>query len=141
MLKIIFKKLIFIPIASFIVSSLAFLVVNVTPGDPVEVIAGGIASEETKNEIRAELGLDKNLSGKVIAVLGLTFKAETDDMRDAPSLTILPSLIKNGAKIKAHDPEGIEQAQKLLPDVIDYFSDIYEAVDDSDAVSLITGWK
>ena len=62
MLKIIFKKLIFIPIASFIVSSLAFLVVNVTPGDPVEVIAGGIASEETKNEIRAELGLDKNLS-------------------------------------------------------------------------------
>ncbi len=85
--------------------------------------------------------LDKNLSGKVIAVLGLTFKAETDDMRDAPSLTILPSLIKNGAKIKAHDPEGIEQAQKLLPDVIDYFSDIYEAVDDADAVILMTEWN
>ena len=85
--------------------------------------------------------LDKNLSGKVIAVLGLTFKAETDDMRDAPSLTILPSLIKNGAKIKAHDPEGIEQARKLLPDVIDYFSDIYEAVDDADAVILMTEWN
>ena len=69
MLKIIFKKLIFIPIASFIVSSLAFLVVNVTPGDPVEVIAGGIASEETKNEIRAELGLDKNLSERYLSYL------------------------------------------------------------------------
>ena len=69
MLKIIFKKLIFIPIASFIVSSLAFLVVNVTPGDPVEVIAGGIASEETKNEIRAELGLDKNLQERYLSYL------------------------------------------------------------------------
>tara|TARA_B100001989_G_scaffold96058_1_gene66895 strand:+ start:1207 stop:2220 length:1014 start_codon:yes stop_codon:yes gene_type:complete len=69
LLKIIFKKLIFIPIASFIVSSLAFLVVNVTPGDPVEVIAGGIASEETKNEIREELGLDKNLSERYLSYL------------------------------------------------------------------------
>ena len=61
MLKIIFKKIIFIPIASFFVSSLAFIVVNLTPGDPVEVIAGGIASEETKQAIRVELGLDQNI--------------------------------------------------------------------------------
>tara|TARA_B110000444_G_scaffold61813_1_gene57816 strand:- start:1897 stop:2910 length:1014 start_codon:yes stop_codon:yes gene_type:complete len=61
LLKIIFKKLLFIPVASFFVSSLAFIVVNLTPGDPVQVIAGGIASEETKQEIRVELGLDKSI--------------------------------------------------------------------------------
>lgn len=69
MIKIIFKKLLFVPVASFIVSSLAFLVVNLTPGDPVEVIAGGIASEETKNEIRIELGLDKNLTERYLNYL------------------------------------------------------------------------
>jgi len=69
LLKIIFKKLLFVPIASFIVSSLAFLVVNLTPGDPVEVIAGGIASEETKNQIRIELGLDKGLTERYLNYL------------------------------------------------------------------------
>jgi ABC-type dipeptide/oligopeptide/nickel transport system permease component len=69
MFKIIIKKLLFIPLASFIVSSLAFLVVNITPGDPVEVIAGGVASEETKNEIRIELGLDKNLFERYVSYL------------------------------------------------------------------------
>lgn len=61
MLKIIFKKLIFIPIASFFVSSLAFIVVNLTPGDPVEVIAGGIASEETKQAIRVKVAFINTL--------------------------------------------------------------------------------
>lgn len=70
MLKIIFKKLIFIPIASFFVSSLAFVVVNLTPGDPVEVIAGGIASEETKQAIRVELGLDQNIYERYLDYLG-----------------------------------------------------------------------
>ena len=69
MLKIIFKKLIFIPIASFFVSSLAFIVVNLTPGDPVEVIAGGIATEETKQAIRVELGLDKSVTERYINYL------------------------------------------------------------------------
>ena len=70
MLKIIFKKLIFIPVASFFVSSLAFIVVNLTPGDPVEVIAGGIASEETKQAIRVELGLDQSIYERYINYLG-----------------------------------------------------------------------
>ena len=70
MLKIIFKKLIFIPIASFFVSSLAFIVVNLTPGDPVEVIAGGIASEETKQAIRVELGLDQSIYERYLDYLG-----------------------------------------------------------------------
>jgi len=70
LLKIIFKKLIFIPVASFFVSSLAFIVVNLTPGDPVEVIAGGIASEETKQAIRVELGLDQSIYERYINYLG-----------------------------------------------------------------------
>tara|TARA_X000001036_G_scaffold191837_1_gene180925 strand:- start:17690 stop:18703 length:1014 start_codon:yes stop_codon:yes gene_type:complete len=70
LLKIIFKKLIFIPIASFFVSSLAFIVVNLTPGDPVEVIAGGIASEETKQAIRVELGLDQSIYERYLDYLG-----------------------------------------------------------------------
>ena len=70
MLKIIFKKLIFIPVASFFVSSLAFIVVNLTPGDPVEVIAGGIASEETKQAIRVELGLDQSIYERYINYIG-----------------------------------------------------------------------
>ena len=70
MLKIIFKKLIFIPVASFFVSSLAFIVVNLTPGDPVEVIAGGIASEETKQAIRVELGLDQSIYERYLDYLG-----------------------------------------------------------------------
>ena len=85
--------------------------------------------------------LDGNLSGRLIAVLGLTFKPETDDMRDAPSLTILPALIDNGAKIRAHDPEGIKQAKQLLPDSIEYFSDIYQAADEADAIILMTEWN
>jgi ABC-type dipeptide/oligopeptide/nickel transport system permease component len=70
LLKIIFKKLIFIPVASFFVSSLAFIVVNLTPGDPVEVIAGGIASEETKQAIRVELGLDQSIYERYINYIG-----------------------------------------------------------------------
>tara|TARA_Y100000996_G_scaffold414801_1_gene406848 strand:- start:3032 stop:4348 length:1317 start_codon:yes stop_codon:yes gene_type:complete len=85
--------------------------------------------------------LDGSLLKKSIAVLGLTFKPETDDMRDAPSLTILPALIKNGAKIRAHDPEGMEQAEQLLPKEIEYFSDIYEMVTDADAIILMTEWN
>ncbi len=95
--------------------------------------------ERMIKKIRNSLGGDE--SGKVIAVFGLTFKPETDDMRDAPSLTILPPLIEAGAHVKAHDPEGTEQAQTLLPKSIEYFRDIFEAADGADAVILMTEWN
>tara|TARA_Y100000817_G_scaffold246409_1_gene198464 strand:+ start:1297 stop:2613 length:1317 start_codon:yes stop_codon:yes gene_type:complete len=95
--------------------------------------------ERMIKKIRNSLGGDE--SGKVIAVFGLTFKPETDDMRDAPSLTILPPLIEAGAHVKAHDPEGTEQAQTLLPKSIEYFPDIFEAADGADAVILMTEWN
>ena len=77
---------------------------------------------------------------KKIGVLGLTFKAETDDMRDAPSLSILPALLDKGANIIAHDPEGIEEAKKLLPNSLQYGESIEEVVKDADAIILMTEW-
>ena len=90
-------------------------------------------------KIRFALGGDE--SDKNIAVLGLTFKPETDDMRDSPSLSILPKLIDNGAKIRANDPQGMEEARHLLPNSVAYFEDIYETVEDTDAVVLLTEWN
>jgi len=90
-------------------------------------------------KIRNALG--GNESGKTITVLGLTFKPETDDMRDAPSLTILPKLIENGCKVNAHDPQGIDEAKSLLPSTVQYYNDIYVALNGADAVVLMTEWN
>lgn len=89
-------------------------------------------------KIRDALG--GSLAGKTIAALGLTFKPETDDMRDAPVLTILPALIAKGAVIKAHDPAGMEEAKRLMPDV-EYCSSPYQVCDGADAVCLFTEWN
>jgi UDPglucose 6-dehydrogenase len=78
---------------------------------------------------------------KTIAVLGLTFKPETDDMRDAPALAILPALIERGALIRAHDPQGMGEAEALLPNSVTYCDDIYEAMRGADAVILMTEWN
>lgn len=80
-------------------------------------------------------------AGKTIGVLGLTFKPETDDMRDSPALTILPALIEKGAKIRAHDPQGMREAAKLLPDSIVYVETPYEVFDGADGVVLMTEWN
>ena len=85
--------------------------------------------------------LGGSAADKTIAVLGLTFKPQTDDMRDAPALAILPALIDRGAIIKAHDPEGMEEAKKELPDAIQYMHSIDETIKDADAVVLMTEWN
>ena len=95
--------------------------------------------ERMVKKIRDSLGGSE--ADKIIAVLGLTFKPETDDTRDAPSLTILPPLLENGAHIKAHDPEGIEQARLLLPESIEYCSNIQQTIENADAVILMTEWN
>lgn len=79
--------------------------------------------------------------GKTVSFLGLTFKPETDDMRDAPALTIIPALINNGARIKAVDPEGVEEAKKHLPDSVEYCDNLYSACEGADAVVLLTEWN
>ncbi len=90
-------------------------------------------------KIRDMLGGD--VAGKTIAVLGLTFKPETDDMREAPAITILPALVEKGATLRAHDPQGMDEAKKYLPREIVYSANAYEACDGADAVVLLTEWN
>jgi len=85
--------------------------------------------------------LDGSEAGKTIAFLGLTFKPETDDMRDAPAITIIPALLEKGARIKAHDPQGMAEARKYLPQGIEYAQDAYETCKNADAVVLMTEWN
>lgn len=80
-------------------------------------------------------------AGLTLGVLGLTFKPETDDMRDAPALSILPPLIEKGARIKAHDPQGIHEARGMLPATVEYCEDPYAVFDGADAVVLMTEWN
>jgi len=90
-------------------------------------------------KIRQALGGSE--SGKIIAVLGLTFKPETDDMREAPSLAILPPLVEGGAVIRAHDPHGMEEAKPLLPEALTYCTGVDQAISGADAVVLMTEWN
>lgn len=84
---------------------------------------------------------EDNLKGKTIAVLGLSFKPNTDDMREAPSVEIISDLLKSGAHIRAYDPVAIENAKKVLPSGITYSKDAYEAVEGADGVAIITEWN
>ena len=81
-----------------------------------------------------------SVQGKTIAVLGLTFKPNTDDMREAPSLDIVPALQAAGAKLRAYDPAGQEEAKKLLEDVV-WCEGAYETLEGADAVVIITEWN
>ena len=90
-------------------------------------------------KIREALGGSE--AGRTIGVLGLTFKPETDDMRDAPALSILPPLMEKGARIVAHDPQGQHEAETLLPPGVQYTGDPYEVFREADAVVLLTEWN
>ncbi|MBH5371978.1 UDP-glucose dehydrogenase family protein, partial [Bradyrhizobium glycinis] len=83
--------------------------------------------------------LGGNLRGKTVAVLGLTFKPDTDDMRDAPSIPLVTGLIDMGAKVKAFDPVGMEQAKGELPDIA-YCEDAYACAQGADALVIVTEW-
>jgi UDPglucose 6-dehydrogenase len=80
------------------------------------------------------------VQGKTVAVLGVTFKPNTDDMRDSPSLDIIPALQAAGAKVKAYDPEGMHEAQKLLPNVI-WGQNTMDAVNGADGIVILTEWN
>ncbi|PWG01825.1 UDP-glucose dehydrogenase family protein [Sphingosinicella humi] len=83
--------------------------------------------------------LNGGARGKTIALLGLTFKPNTDDMRDAPSIAIVQALHDAGAKVRGYDPEGVEQARPLMPDV-EFCASPYEAAEGADAIVLVTEW-
>ena len=84
---------------------------------------------------------DGDIRGKLVAVWGLSFKPETDDMRDAPSLTLIRSLLDAGVEVHAYDPAAMDEAKKYLGDSIYYASDIYDAANNADALIVPTEWK
>lgn len=81
------------------------------------------------------------IEGKTVAVWGLSFKPETDDMRDAPSLTLIESLLERGVNVRAYDPAAMSEAKKYLGDRIYYAKDIYDAAFEADALIIPTEWK
>ncbi len=84
--------------------------------------------------------LGGKLDGKVISIFGVTFKPNTDDMREAPSLVIIPALINKGAKIRVVDPKGYNEGKGLLKGV-DWFDDVYKSAENSDLVVILTEWN
>lgn len=83
----------------------------------------------------------KNLSNKRIAIWGLAFKPETDDMREAPALVVINRLLESRADVVVYDPVAIEECKRRLGDKVKYAKDMYDAVIDADAIALITEWK
>jgi UDPglucose 6-dehydrogenase len=111
-------------------------------GAPVELIETTVkVNDERKRAMARKVikALDGELKGKTVGVLGLTFKPNTDDMRDAPSLAIIPALQDKGAKVQAFDPEGLEEARHLLTDV-SFREDPYAVAEGADALLIITEW-
>jgi len=107
----------------------------------VESVVEVNAAQKARMVSKIRKALGGSESGKTIAVLGLTFKPETDDMRDSPSLAILPALSDKGATIRAHDPEGMKEAKGLLPTNIQYCDSLYDTFENADAVVLMTEWN
>ena len=83
---------------------------------------------------------DGDLSGKTFAMWGLSFKPQTDDMREAPSLVVIKKLIDAGAKVKAYDPVAMEEAERILGDKVEFHNDMYEALIDADGLFIMTEW-
>jgi UDPglucose 6-dehydrogenase len=107
----------------------------------VEAVVEVNASQKARMIAKIREALGGSEADRKIAVLGLTFKPQTDDMRDAPSLAILPALADRGALICAHDPEGMPEARGLLPETISYADSIEAATENADAVVLMTEWN
>ena len=110
-------------------------------GAPTKIVEAVVAVNDARKIAMAkkiEKAFD-GVKGKTIAVLGLTFKPNTDDMRDAPSLVIVPYLQEKGATIRAFDPEGAKEAAKLLK--IEQTNDAYAALDGADGVVILTEWN
>jgi len=112
------------------------------------VTLGVLQAVEAANERQKHVLVDKivarfgdDLTGRTFALWGLAFKPNTDDMREAPALAILPPLLDRGAHVRAHDPKGVPEARSLLPNAVEYVADPYAALDGADALVLMTEWN
>ena len=112
-------------------------------GAPQRIVETVVSVNEDRKSRMADKVIDAaggDVRGKTIAVLGVAFKPNTDDMRDAPSLTIIPVLQQAGAKIKAYDPEAMETAEPLIEGV-QWCNDAYDAAKDADITVILTEWN
>ena len=120
--------------------TLALVRTAVDAGSPVRLVETTVEVNDARKKAmakRVSAAADGDLNGKTVAVLGLTFKPNTDDMRDSPALDLVPALIAAGAKVQAFDPEGMHEARALL-DGVDFRDGPYDAVKDADVVVIVT---
>jgi UDPglucose 6-dehydrogenase len=113
-------------------------------GRPFEIVETVVAVNERikgRGIERVREAFDNDLHGKVVAVLGLSFKPETDDMRDSATIPLIETLISEGAQVRAFDPEAMENAKLLLPDAVEYCDDSYDAASGADALVIATEWN
>jgi UDPglucose 6-dehydrogenase len=121
--------------------TLALLKTSQDSGAPARIVETVVQVNETRKRVMADKIVEAfgGVSGKTVAVLGLTFKPNTDDMREAPSLVIVPVLQAAGARVRAYDPEGMNEAKKLLN--VELYADAYEAITGADGVVILTEWN
>jgi UDPglucose 6-dehydrogenase len=124
--------------------TLALVRVAQDAGAPSRLVETTVAVNEARKAgmaARVIAACGGSVRGKTIGVLGLTFKPETDDMRDSASLPIIARLMGDGASVRAFDPQGMEQARPLLPDGIVYCRDAMDAAQGADALVVVTEWN
>ena len=108
---------------------------------------GGVEAVEAVNERQKEIVVKKlqdklgTLRGKTIALWGLAFKPETDDMREAPALVVIEKLLEAGASVKVYDPVAMDECRRRIGDRVVYCKDMYDVVIDADALAVLTEWK
>jgi UDPglucose 6-dehydrogenase len=112
-------------------------------GAPIRIVDTVIGVNDARKHAMAAkvvAACGGSLDGKTVAVLGLTFKPNTDDMREAPSLTIVPALEAQGARVRAYDPHGMQEARKLMPR-LEIATDAYTCIEGADAILVLTEWE
>ena len=112
-------------------------------GSPVKLVEATIAVNDARKRsmaARVIAACGGQVKGQTVGVLGLTFKPNTDDMREAPSLDIVPALLKAGAVVRVYDPEGMDEAKKLLAGVV-WCESAYDAMTDADCLVVLTEWN
>lgn len=112
-------------------------------GSPMTIVDAVVkANDERKKAMAGRIieACGGSVEGKTIAILGLTFKPNTDDMRDSPSLVIVPDLIAAGARVQAYDPEGMEESKAHFSD-LNYCNDAYDCMEGADAAVIVTEWN
>ncbi len=124
--------------------TMALIKIAQQSGAPISIIESVITSNVTRKhrmakKIRDALG--GTAKGKTIAILGLTFKPNTDDMRESPSLIIVPDLLEAGAKLRLYDPQGMKEAKHQLRGDYYWASDIYDCMKGADAAVILTEWN